>query len=165
MRLVVADTGPINYLALIGHIDILPVLFEKVILPRAVLSELGNRKAPDCVREWVAKLPAWVEIGSDQHLFVDPSLDGLDAGEMATITLAISLQAGLLLMDDRVGVAAARFKGLNVTGTLGVVDLAAERGLVKFEEAIKKLERTSFRRPGALLAALLKKHSRESGPP
>jgi hypothetical protein len=27
--LVIADAGPINYLALIGHIEILPALFEK----------------------------------------------------------------------------------------------------------------------------------------
>jgi predicted nucleic acid-binding protein len=29
VQLVVADTGPINYLILIGHIDLLPQLFEK----------------------------------------------------------------------------------------------------------------------------------------
>jgi len=33
VRLVIADTGPVNYLILIGQIDILPALFEKVILP------------------------------------------------------------------------------------------------------------------------------------
>ena len=31
MRLVIADTGPVNYLLLIGHIDLLPAPFEKVI--------------------------------------------------------------------------------------------------------------------------------------
>ena len=28
MRLIIADTGPINYLVLIGNIDLLPLLFE-----------------------------------------------------------------------------------------------------------------------------------------
>ena len=41
MRLVIADTGPLNYLILIGHIDLLPVLFEKVVLPASVQSELA----------------------------------------------------------------------------------------------------------------------------
>ena len=36
MRLVIADTGPVNYLVLIGNIDLLPALFDKVILPSAV---------------------------------------------------------------------------------------------------------------------------------
>jgi predicted nucleic acid-binding protein len=37
VQLVIADTGPINYLLLIEQIDILPVLFERVILPVAVM--------------------------------------------------------------------------------------------------------------------------------
>jgi hypothetical protein len=36
VQLVIADTGPVNYLILIGHIDILPVMFERVLLPSAV---------------------------------------------------------------------------------------------------------------------------------
>jgi len=49
-------------------------------------------------------------------------------------------------------------QGLRVTGTLGVLDLAAERGLVDFRAAIGKLELTSFRRPETVLRALLAKH-------
>jgi predicted nucleic acid-binding protein len=45
VRLVIADTSPINYLLLIGHIDILPVLFGIVILPSTVRDELGHPKA------------------------------------------------------------------------------------------------------------------------
>jgi predicted nucleic acid-binding protein len=32
---VVADTGPLNYLALIGAIDLLPKLFDKIVVPEA----------------------------------------------------------------------------------------------------------------------------------
>ena len=65
-------------------------------------------------------------------------------------------------MDDRAGVAAARNQGLRVTGTLGILDLAAERDLLDFAEVIRKLALTSFWRPEALLAALVKKHKREA---
>jgi predicted nucleic acid-binding protein len=44
VRLVVADTGPINYLILIGCIELLPGLFEKVILPPPMQAELAARK-------------------------------------------------------------------------------------------------------------------------
>jgi len=30
VRLVIADTGPLNYLILIGSIELLPILFENV---------------------------------------------------------------------------------------------------------------------------------------
>jgi predicted nucleic acid-binding protein len=39
------------------------------------------------------------------------------------------MNADLLLVDDRKGVYVARQQGLRVTATLGVLDLAAERGL------------------------------------
>ncbi|MDZ4796532.1 MAG: hypothetical protein SGI92_00110 [Bryobacteraceae bacterium] len=42
MKLVVSDTGPVNYLVLIGHIDVLPSIAERVPLPVAVRQELMN---------------------------------------------------------------------------------------------------------------------------
>ena len=74
------------------------------------------------------------------------------------------MHADLLLIDDRRGIRAAKQQGLRVTGTLGVLDLAAERGLVDFDHAIRMLETTSFRRPEALLQALLNKHVRPDKP-
>ncbi len=74
------------------------------------------------------------------------------------------MHADLLLIDDRRGIRAARQQGLRVTGTLGVLDLAAGRGLVDFADAIRKLEGTSFRRPEALLQSLLNKHKRLDKP-
>jgi predicted nucleic acid-binding protein len=50
VRLIIADTGPINYLVLIGSIDLLPILFERVILPSAVQAELSDPDAPPLVR-------------------------------------------------------------------------------------------------------------------
>ncbi len=60
--LVIADTGPINYLLLIGHLEILPSLFERVILPSAVMEELTDPDTPRIVREWVAELPGCIEV-------------------------------------------------------------------------------------------------------
>ncbi len=89
-----------------------------------------------------------------------PSVPGIHRGEAAAIALANSIPDSLLLMDDRRGVRAARELGLQVTGTLGILDLAAERGFVDLTGAILALQRTTFRRPGNLLDALLKKHTR-----
>ena len=160
MRLVIADTGPVNYLVLIGHIDLLPALFDKVILPSAVQAELTDPSAPPSVRNWIANPPAWLNVHEAPSRQPDQaSMEGLDEGEAAAIALAILLDADLLLMDDREGVIAARGKGLRVTGTLGVLDLAAQRGLVNFAEAVNSLRRTTFRIPEALLDSLMKKHA------
>jgi len=85
-------------------------------------------------------------------------MGGLDEGETAAIALAEALGADMLLIDERDGSRVAVRKGLRVTGTLGLLDLAAERGLIDFTTAVQALERTTFRRPGALLKELLAKH-------
>jgi hypothetical protein len=54
VQLIIADTGPISYLVLIGNIDLLPVLFGKVILPSAVEAKLSDPDAPPSVRNWIA---------------------------------------------------------------------------------------------------------------
>ena len=50
--IVVADTGPINYLILIGEIELLPALYDRVAVPPSVCEELGRLRAPrrDVVR-------------------------------------------------------------------------------------------------------------------
>ena len=57
MQLVVSDTGPINYLVLIGYVDVLPLLFQKIAMPLAVREELLDPNAPPLVREWIRAFP------------------------------------------------------------------------------------------------------------
>lgn len=91
------------------------------------------------------------------------NLPTLDAGERSAIALALEHETDILLVDDRRAVRAAQFLGLRVTGTLGMLDLAAERGLVDFGGAVQRLESTTFHRPIALLNVLLEKHRRPEG--
>ena len=161
MQLVVADTGPVNYLILIGRIDLLPILFDKVVLPQVVATVLASQRAPQPVRHWIATHPAWLEVHEVPSDEPDASLANIDRGERAAIQLACALRADLVLMDDRKGVLAAERKGLLVTGTLGVLDIAAERGLVDLAETVRELEQTNFRRPLGLLEILLAKHKHQ----
>jgi predicted nucleic acid-binding protein len=46
-------------------------------------------------------------------------------GERAALQLAVRIGAELLPIVDRDGVAVARIMGFTVTGTLGILDLAA----------------------------------------
>lgn len=85
MRLVIADTGPVNYLILIGQIDLLPRMFEQIALPVAVQAELSDPIAPQAVQSWIAAPPAWLEIHDTAGL---PQVSGLDDGETAAIALA-----------------------------------------------------------------------------
>ncbi len=154
MSIVVADAGPPRYLVLIDQIDLLPRLFGKVILPDVVRDELSAPGTPADVRAWLASLPPWLEVGSAHAPEKLLSLK-LDKGERAAIALAMELGAALILMDDRAGVDEARQRGLQVTGTLGVLVLAARHGFIDLEAAFSRLKATNFRYPPALLEAML----------
>jgi predicted nucleic acid-binding protein len=161
MRLVVADTGPLNYLVLTGDIELLPKLFGRVLAPQGVRDELADRDAPAAVRAWVAQKPAWLEVRPDPDIRPDDATTpALDLGERAAIALALAVKADLVLMDDQEGVAVARREGLAVTGTLGVLDLAARRAMVDLAEAFTRLKATSFYYRQGLLDALLARHAK-----
>ncbi len=160
MQLVIADTGPINYLILIGHIDVLPSLFHKIILPTAVRAELDD--APPSVKDWITAPPSWVEIRHTHHVY-DLAAERLDADEEAAIALAIELHADLLLMDDRDGVKAARRKGIDVTGTLGLLSIAANAGLLDLADAFDRIKRTNFRYRQEIMDALLAEGKQSGG--
>ena len=157
MLLVVADTSPLRYLIQIGEIGLLPLLFRRVTIPSAVAGELRHPSAPQAVQTWTEHLPDWVSVSSAPELD-DPLLTTLDSGERAAIALGLSLNADLILIDERKGSAAARSRGFEVTGTLGVLDLAAERGLIDLAHALERLTHTNFRCRPELLSALLRKH-------
>ena len=160
MRLVIADTGPINYLIQIGHIELLSHISERVALPSAVQIELSDARVPLSVRCWIAEFPAWLEVHDTTGL---QHVSGLDAGETAAIAWTKFLHADLLLIDEREGVHRAQREGLRVTGTLGVLDLAAQRGLLDLESAFTRLRSTSFRCPERIMQILLERHKQQEG--
>jgi predicted nucleic acid-binding protein len=160
MLLVVADTSPIFYLLSIDHIDLLQRLFGKVIVPDAVHTELCHPAAPEVVREWVARLPVWVQVTPVETLD-DAAFRPLGAGERAAITLALTLHADLILIDERKGTNVALDKGFEVTGTLGILRLAARRGFVDLADSFARLKRTNFRYRQDIMDALLDQQAGE----
>ncbi len=156
MRVVVADATPLHYLILIGNVDVLPRIFERIHLPMEVRDELSCEAAPPRVRSWMRQPPQWLEVVAAPAAGPeDSSLLALDLGERAAIVFAESIRADLLLIDDRAGAILAQQRGLAVTGTLGVLDLASQAGLLHLQDAFARLQKTNFRYPPSLLEMLL----------
>ena len=61
MTVVIADSSPLNYLTLIGSVDVLHGLYGTVIVPQQVISELIDPAASADVRRWASNLPIWIE--------------------------------------------------------------------------------------------------------
>ena len=159
MSLVIADTSPIRYLIQVGQIDLLQRLFETITIPAEVASELADLSAPPAVQAWIKSPPVWLRVldvvNTDDSAFVN-----LDPGERAAIVLGLTLKADLILIDERRGYAAAVSKGLEVTGTLGILDLAAKRELIDLRDAIERLRQTNFRYRKDIIDDLLRQHRR-----
>jgi predicted nucleic acid-binding protein len=139
--IVVADTSPLVVLISIGYPDLLRALFAQVIVPPEVMGELSAAHRSQAVRDFVNRIPAWLSVRTP----VSPlTLPELHAGESAAISLACELHAEFLLIDERLGRETAMSRGLQITGTIGVLIMAAERDLVKLDEAFARIRQTDF---------------------
>ncbi len=140
MVLVVADTGPINYLIQIGCIEVLASLADSTVLPGAVHAELSHPAAPDSVRAWAQKLPGWVVVKNAVGHVEAPDISATDR---EAIALARELHAKALLMDDQQARRCATTLGVPTMGTVGILEAAAARGLVDLQTALSALRETS----------------------
>jgi predicted nucleic acid-binding protein len=155
--MIVSDTSPLCYLLLIDYIDILPELYESVLIPQAVANELSDRNAPELIQNWITKPPTWLQIKSINPQS-ETTLQKLDLGEQESILLAEQYKINLLLIDERAARRVAQQRNLNVVGLLGVLGSAASKELIDFPSAIARLQRTTFYASPRLIDALLEKY-------
>jgi predicted nucleic acid-binding protein len=133
--IVIADTTPLNYLAMIGRGDILKELYGTVIVPPAVRRELNHPRTPAIVREWLSPWPSWLHV-PNTPLIVRNELLALGAGESEAIALALQTGNAQILMDDADGRRMAESFSLRVIGTLGILRDAARENLVDLKTTV-----------------------------
>jgi predicted nucleic acid-binding protein len=139
--IVVADSSPLIVLLNIGHAAVLPELFGEIVVPAEVAAELSHEKRPQVVKQFMASRPAWLVERTPTSIEPIPALD---AGEIAAISLALELAADLLLIDEIDGRKAATDRNIPITGTIGVLELAADRGLIDLQQAFSLVKSTDF---------------------
>ena len=83
--IVVADSGPLHYLILLDHAELLRSFYRRVVVPDAVAAELIAPGAPDVVRSWRSHAPPWVEVLPVASEAVSAVTDDLDLGERVAI--------------------------------------------------------------------------------
>jgi predicted nucleic acid-binding protein len=150
--LVVADSSPVNVLVRIGHVDVLPELFQQVAIPLEVARELSQPRTPQEVRDWINKPPTWLTVRAPAQ--IEP-IARLDPGERAAISLAQELGADFLLIDEKAGRRAAVERRLAIIGTIGILERAADQGLLNLKDAFARVRQTEFFVSDDLIAAAL----------
>lgn len=140
--MIVADTGPLNYLVQIGNEHVLPLLFEKVYIPFEVAEELRRIGTPPVVHAWLAHPPPWLVLLPPGPRIVLKT--GLHSGELAAIALAERMGHQTLLIDERLGRDEAVGRGIPVIGTVAVLYTAGTMDLIDFETQLRALLQKGF---------------------
>lgn len=133
MSTVISDSSPLIGLSMIDLLDILRDLWGKIIIPDAVYKEVVVEGAGKAGADIVAKAcNDWIKVVSATNKNEVEVLQAvLDEGESEVIVLGQELKTDILLLDNREPRLFARTVKLKVIGTVGVIKLAWQKGLIK----------------------------------
>jgi predicted nucleic acid-binding protein len=155
---VVSNSSPLIALASIGQLALLKSLFEQVAIPEAVFEEVvvegrGEAGSQEIAQaEWIRTIPI-----KDQ-LAVTLLRESLDMGESEAIVLGHELGARYMLLDDELARRKADLLGLPVAGTLAVLLMTKQAGVIAAVSPIlTELMQTDFRMSERVLTAVLTK--------
>lgn len=143
--MIVADATPLLHLARAGHLDLLPKLYTRVVVPTSVLVEAVGQGEPrseaqvlrEASQTWLEVRPLSARERRTSESFRRGAPVG--RGEADAIALAESLRTPVL-MDDRVAVDLARMRGVETRWTTSVVLEAHQRRILNREAARRALE-------------------------
>ncbi len=122
--MIIGDSSALVSLSIMDRLDLLESIFGKIYVPQAVYNEVTIPDKPQSV-----KLKKFLK---DKIVTVNLTITqmGLGQGELEAIALYKQLNSNFLLIDDRRAKKFAQLNSVNVIGSLGVMILAKEQGLV-----------------------------------
>ncbi|MGQ9626288.1 MAG: hypothetical protein ACUVV0_05200 [Anaerolineae bacterium] len=149
MSVIINNTVLANF-CLINRLDVLRALFGKVYITPEVREEVlrgleeGYTFMIYAEREISVGEEAWLELISFDNPAEEQSfrelIQRLGFGEASCIALA-RYRGWLVLTDDRTARLILQQEGLKTTGTLGILKLAVEKGLLSLDEGNRLLQR------------------------
>jgi predicted nucleic acid-binding protein len=123
---IVSDASPLIVLLKTSKLSILKELFQKLLVPTAVWEEITAKEHEKSIFDKIG----WIETRSVRNTEMAVLLEKLiGRGEAEAIVLAKELKA-TLLMDDAKARKYAKLLNVEVIGTLGLLKLAKNHGLI-----------------------------------
>lgn len=131
--LITCDTNIIMDFSKIDHLYLLKDIFRNVIIASEVEEELlaGEEKI---TKELDIKkaINEWIKVKTVENKLALESLKiHIGAGEAASIILYMETNADLLAINDLTARGVASAMGVKIIGTLGILRLAKDRGMLK----------------------------------
>lgn len=160
MRKVIVNSTPLIALSKINRLELLKELYGEITIPEAVFHEVTAKN--DGVRRKLLESGAWVHVqqisdNRDKRMYKAKLHDG----EVEVMILAQEAKADLVIIDDNAARKTAIYLGLPLTGTIGVLLRAKEKGLVhKIMPLIESMEQNGLYF-GAQLKAWVRSQAQE----
>lgn len=126
---IVGDSSPLIALSIIQQLELLPKLYQRVVIPHKVWEEITINGAGLPGASAISQLD-WLIIEKPAQELLSPLSILLDPGEAEAIALAMSLPESTVLLDDAQARRVAERFGVNRIGTLGILRRAKKAGLV-----------------------------------
>lgn len=142
MDKVIVNSTPVIGLANIGRLDVLRQMYGTITIPQAVFDEIKSpsvQRQVNANRDWI--VVEQINDASQKQMYRAK----LHAGEVEVMILAQEKKADLVILDDNAAKKTAKFLGLRVIGTLGILVLAKKRGYIKeVSPVLDALKRDGF---------------------
>lgn len=126
---IVADSSPLIGLARIGRLTLLPKMAERIVVGRAVWEEV-TVAAPEAPGAKAIRQCGFLEVITPRIPFAGAAPTEIDTGEAEAIALAQGMTGCLLLLDDADARRVAKRLRIRHTGTVGLLRLARQAGLI-----------------------------------
>jgi predicted nucleic acid-binding protein len=132
--IVITDTSCLILLEKIDALHLLPQLFKTILT------------TPEIAEEYGSKLPVWIIVKQANQSSKEEFLQYVDRGEASAIALALEDPCDYIIIDDMAGRKLATKLGLPVKGTVGVLLLAKQNGVIPlFRPYLNLIQQTNFR--------------------
>ncbi len=157
---VVADASSLISLAEINKFYLLKELFSKVYIPMAVYQEvvIAGENESGANETHAGIEDGWIKKEAVKDILaVETLLSSISIGEAEAIILAKELKVDRVLLNDLEARNEAHLLGLKVTGAIGILQLARDRGVsIDLKKELDNLKKTGFRISDELYEKVLK---------
>jgi predicted nucleic acid-binding protein len=129
------NTSPLIFLTKGGFLNLLQIISPEIIVPQAVETEIQAYGETDITATAIAKT-SWLVVTETPPVPAIIQAWDLGAGESAVLTWAYGNPAAEVIIDDLAARRCAIALGISVRGTLGIVLIAKQQGIIPYARPV-----------------------------
>lgn len=151
--IIVCDASPLIALATCNALELLDSMFGQVYVSKQVFDEVTKQDKP-----FSQQLFDYLDNNAiDMPILAEFAELPLDKGELSAFSLYKKLNADYLLIDEKLGRKFAKNLGFKITGSLGILLLAKQQGLIPaIRPYVEKLNQSPIHLSQQLIDTALK---------